>query len=184
MTEITSAAGFTHLHELDDRLNWLLDLTGENGHAGTDLEDFDETLRPTGAELDEETGNNGNDWKIDIDLDNSENDFGAGEFPKYYGKFLKWFFSSFTAQYESIIRPQVKKPLNNTNYPTLTIVVSTQTEGMFIRPCSASMEEVPTYNYCGWWINVGCENMLTPYDPALAPMLAAWRLAEMGLIVP
>ena len=45
--------------------------------------DFGEALKPTGAEMDEESENNGNDWRIDFDLDVFENDFGAGEFQTF-----------------------------------------------------------------------------------------------------
>ena len=58
------------------------------------------------------------------------------------------FSSSSAAQNGSHKHPQGKQPSNKTNYPTITIVVSTQTEGMLIRPSIASMEEVPTHNYC------------------------------------
>ena len=60
---------------------------------GAHLEDLEETLRPTGDELDEEL----DELKIDFEVEVFESDFGAGEFQTFIGKFLKCFFSSFSA---------------------------------------------------------------------------------------
>ena len=59
--------------------------------------DFGEALRATGTDLAGIIETNGYDLKIDFDAEVFENAFGAGEFQTSIGKFLKWFFSSFTA---------------------------------------------------------------------------------------
>ena len=58
---------------------------------------FREALRVTGVDLAEEFTKKGNDLQSDFEAGIFGNAFGAGEFQTFFGKFLKWFFSSFTA---------------------------------------------------------------------------------------